>query len=142
MNSESENLKKKYRRKNFLIRKKYLEYVPVLFITNLSTLLLITIDGIFVGNYIGSAALAAVDMFTPVAVLISAYIALIAHGIADNFADALVGNDPMQKQYNAKAIKFIVLISAIILLIVQVPITRLIYMIQLQSYILWQKHMQ
>ena len=52
----------KYRRKNSLIRMKYLEYVPVLFITNLSSLLLITLDGIFVGNYIGSVALAAVDM--------------------------------------------------------------------------------
>lgn len=75
---------------------------------------------------IGSEALAAVDMFTPVAVLISAYIALIAHGIADNFADALVGNDPMERQYNAKAIKFVVLVSIIILSFIQVPITRII----------------
>ena len=126
MNSDSENLKKRFKRTNSLIRKKYLEYVPVLFITNLSSLLLITIDGIFVGNYIGSEALAAVDMFTPIAVLISAYIALSAHGIADSFADALIGNDPMEKQYNAKAIKFVVVVSVIILAFIQAPITRFI----------------
>ena len=120
----------KFKRKNSLIRMKYLEYVPVLFITNLASLLLITIDGIFVGNYIGSTALAAVDMFTPIEVLLSAYIALIAHGIADNFADALVGNDSMKKIYIAKAIKFVILFSIIILLIIQVPIAYTI----LKSY--------
>lgn len=120
----------KFKRKNSLIRMKYLEYVPVLFITNLASLLLITIDGLFVGNYIGSTALAAVDMFTPIEVLLSAYIALIAHGIADNFADALVGNDSMKKIYIAKAIKFVILFSIIILLIIQVPIAYTI----LKSY--------
>ena len=120
----------KYRRKNSLIRTKYLEYVPVLLVTNIASLLLITIDGIFVGNYIGSIALAAVDMFTPIEVLLSSYIALIAHGIADNFADALVSGDSMKKIYIAKAIKFVIFLSIIVLLIIQVPIAYTI----LKSY--------
>ena len=120
------DLKTKYRRKDILIRKKYLEYVPILFITNVSTMLLTTVDGIVVGNYMGGVALAAVNLFTPVAVLLSAYIAIIAHGIADSFADALVGNNPIESIYNSQAIKKVLLYSIIVLSIIQIPIAHFI----------------
>lgn len=105
---------------------KYLEYVPILFMTNFSTLLLMSVDGIVVGNYMGGLALAAVNMFTPISILLSAYIAIISHGIADSFADALVGNNPIDRLYNGKAIKFVILVSLIILSIIQIPIAHFI----------------
>lgn len=120
------NIKTKYKRKNSLIRMKYLEYVPILFITNMSTLLIMTVDGIVVGNYMGGMALAAVNMFNPVAVLLSAYMAIIAHGIADCFADALVSNNPIEKIHNCQATKFVIVVSAIVLSIIQIPIAHFI----------------
>ena len=117
-------IKSRFKRTDSLIRMKYLEYVPVLFITNLSTLLLVSVDGIVVGNFIGDIALEAVNMFVPIEVLFSAYIAIIAHGIADCFADAMVGDNPIERIYNGKATKFVIIISIIFLIIIQVPITH------------------
>lgn len=125
-NSIDKDLKTKYRRKDSLIRKKYWEYVPVLLITNLSTLLFTAVDGIVVGRYMGGLALAAVNLFNPVAVFLSAYIAVISHGIADSFADALVGNNSIESIYNSKAIKFVILYSVIVLSIIQGPIAHFI----------------
>lgn len=121
---ENNSVLKKFRRKNTLIRMKYLEYVPILVISNLSTFLLVTVDGLVVGNFMGSMALAAVNMFNPLAVLLSAYIAIIAHGIADSFADAMVENDTKRIHHNRQAIKFVIVASVIILSIVQVPIVH------------------
>ncbi len=117
-------IKSRFKRTDSLIRMKYLEYVPVLFITNLSTLLLVSVDGIVVGNFIGDMALEAVNLFVPIEVLFSAYIAIIAHGIADCFADAMVGDNPIERLYNGKATKFVIIISVIFLIIIQVPITH------------------
>lgn len=119
-------IKSRFKRTDSLIRMKYLEYVPVLFITNLSTLLLVSVDGIVVGNFIGDMALEAVNLFVPIEVLFSAYIAIIAHGIADCFADAMVGDNPIERLYNGKATKFVIIISVIFLIIIQVPITHFI----------------
>ncbi len=119
-------IKSRFKRTDSLIRMKYLEYVPVLFITNLSTLLLVSVDGIVVGNFIGDMALEAVNLFVPIEVLFSAYIAIIAHGIADCFADAMVGDNPIERLYNGKATKFVIIISVIFLMIIQVPITHFI----------------
>ena len=125
-NNIDKDLKTKYGRKDSLIRKKYWEYVPILFITNLSTMLLTTVDGIIAGNYMGGMALAAINLFNPIAVLLSAYIAIISHGISDSFADALVSNNPIESIYNSKAIKFVIFYSIIILSIFQFPISYFI----------------
>lgn len=126
INEENIIFKLKFRRKDFLIRKKYLEYIPVLFFTNLSTLLLMTVDGIVVGNFLGGLALAAVSMFTPIAVFFNAYIAIIAHGIADSFADAMVGTNSLERLYNGRAIKFVILVSTIVLLIIEFPVAHIV----------------
>lgn len=122
----NDEIKNRFKRTNTLIRMKYLEYVPVLFITNLSTLLLVSVDGLMVGNFVGDMALEAVNIFVPIEVLFSAYIAIIAHGIADSFADAMIGTNPIERLYNGKAMKFVILVSVVFLIIIQVPITHLI----------------
>ena len=57
------DLNSKYKRKDSLIRLKLLEYIPILVISNLSTLLILTVDGIVVGNFVGSEALAEYKYF-------------------------------------------------------------------------------
>lgn len=105
---------------------KYLEFVPILFVTNLSTLLLTTIDGLVVGNLMGAEALAAINMFTPVIVLLSAYIAVIVNGIADGYSDILVKNNPTDINHCKKAVLVVVIVSAIVLSIIQMPIAHVV----------------
>ena len=133
----NDEIKTRFKRTDTLIRMKYLEYVPILFITNLSTLLLVSIDGLMVGNFVGDMALEAVNIFVPIEVLFSAYIAIIAHGIADSFADAMIGTNPIERLYNGKAMKFVILVSVVFLIIIQVPITHLIihsYNLRISSF--------
>ncbi len=133
----NDEIKTRFKRTDTLIRMKYLEYVPILFITNLSTLLLVSVDGLMVGNFVGDMALEAVNIFVPIEVLFSAYIAIIAHGIADSFADAMIGTNPIERLYNGKAMKFVILVSVVFLIIIQVPITHLIihsYNLRISSF--------
>lgn len=53
MNNKRNEIENKYKRKNSLIRFKLLEYIPILVISNLSTLLILSVDSIVVGNYVG-----------------------------------------------------------------------------------------
>ena len=110
--SDRKNIEEKYKRKNSLIRMKYLEFVPILFVTNMSTLLLTTIDGLVVGNLMGADALAAINMFNPVVVLLSAYIAVIVNGIADGYSDILVKNNHTDISHCKKAVVVVVIVSA------------------------------
>lgn len=123
---DKNNIENQYRRKNSLIRMKYFEYIPVLFVMNLSTLLLMSVDGLVVGNFMGPDALAAVNLFAPVSVLLSAYIAIIVNGIADGYSGILVKNNPEEINHSKKAVVAVIILSILVLVIVQVPITHLI----------------
>ena len=61
----TEDLEKRFSRDGSLTRKKLFEYIPAMVITNLSTLLLISVDGLVLGNFVGSDALSAVNIFYP-----------------------------------------------------------------------------
>lgn len=127
VNSNSKNdIEEKYKRKNSLIRIKYLEYIPILYIMNLSTFLLMAVDGLVVGNLMGSNALAAVNMFAPISVLLSAYIAIIVNGIADGYSGILVENNREKISQSKKAVLIVVVVSALVLSIIQIPIAYLI----------------
>ncbi|MBR0038674.1 MAG: MATE family efflux transporter [Lachnospiraceae bacterium] len=127
MNNDSQNnIEKKYKRKDSLIRMKYFEYIPVLYIMNLSTLLLMAVDGLVVGNLMGPDALAAVNVFAPISVLLSAYIAIIVNGIADGYSGTLVENNREKINHSKKAVLVVVVVSALVLSLIQIPIAHLI----------------
>lgn len=50
LESQRQKILKRFKRTDSLVTKKLLAYIPVMIFTNLSTLLLISIDGIVVGN--------------------------------------------------------------------------------------------
>ena len=54
----SEGLER-FRRNDSLVHRKLLSYLPFMIATNLATLLLSTVDGVVVGNLVGSEALSA-----------------------------------------------------------------------------------
>ena len=53
----------RYRRDGSLTDKKLREYIPIMVVNNLSVLLLVSVDGLVLGNLVGKSALAAVNIF-------------------------------------------------------------------------------
>ena len=111
-----------YRRRGGLTRRKLKEYIPVMIITNLSLLLITSVDGIVVGNFVGKEALSSVNIFFPVLVLTGAFSALTASGIATSISTAMGRNDTDELE-RIKAYSFrIMIMMAIIVGAVQLPI--------------------
>lgn len=75
---ERAQIKQRFKRTGGLTRKKLIEYIPAMLITNFSTLLLISVDGLVVGNLVGGKALSAVNIFSPATLLIGVISAMIA----------------------------------------------------------------
>ena len=125
-NKDKKNIENQYKRKDSLIRMKYFEYIPILYIMNLSTLLLMAVDGLVVGNFMGPNALAAVNMFAPISVLLSAYIAIVVNGIADGHSGILVNNNREEINHSKKAVLVVIILSILVLSIIQIPITHVI----------------
>lgn len=70
-----------FKRNGSLMRRKLLEYLPAMMITNLSNLLLISVDGLVVGNFLGKDAFASVNVFGPVSTFIGA-VTCLANGVS------------------------------------------------------------
>lgn len=116
------DIEKKYKRKNSLIRLKLIDYIPILVISNISTLLILTVDGIVVGNYVGAEALAAVQIFYPVTVLLGVFSAIISNGTAQCLSAGIVKHDYENLKYIKAAILKVIFISVIFVAIIQIPI--------------------
>ena len=125
MTSEMENniLEiERYRRKDNLIRRKLSEYVPVMIVTNISLLLINTVDKIIAGNYVGAEAMNSISIFFPVLLVTSAFSAIVGNGIATSLSNAMGDNDT-ENIARIKGISLrIMILSAIITSIVQIPI--------------------
>ena len=82
-----------YRRRGDLTGRKLMEYLPAMLITNLSTLLLASVDSIVAGNLVGSDALSSINIFYPVLVVIAAISMVASSGIATSLSTAMGKND-------------------------------------------------
>lgn len=119
-------LLKEYRRDGSLMRRKLLEYLPAMMITNISNLLLVTVDGVVVGNFLGKDAFASVNVFGPVNSFIGALTALVAMGIATSLSTA-IGSNRQDEINRARGASFhFMLVMAIFVSLVQIPIVYLI----------------
>ena len=116
----------KFKRKKDLIRLKMLEYVPALLISNISTLIILSADGIVVGNFLGSNALASVNIFYPVTVLLGAISAIVSTGTATCLSTYMVKNDLESLSYKKSAIKFAVIITMILVVAIEIPLVEVI----------------
>ena len=111
-----------YRRRGGLTRHKLREYIPIMIITNLSLLLITSVDGIVVGNFVGQDALSSVNIFFPVLVLTGAFSVLTASGIATSISTAMGRNDTDELEH-IKACSFrIMIMMALLVSIFQIPI--------------------
>ena len=97
-------IEKKYKLNDNLIRIKLLQYIPVLVISQLSTMLILSVDGIIVSNYVGQEALAAVQIFHPVTAFLGVFTAIISNGTAHCLSARIVKNDFENLKYVKAAI--------------------------------------
>ena len=111
-----------------LIVNKILEYLPAMFITNLSTLMLISADGIVVGNFIDDMdlSLSAISVFYPASLLISVFTTLLAFGISTNLSTCIGYHDYEKLNYVKNATKVLLVISFFVVAIIQIPIVLII----------------
>ncbi|MBR0410475.1 MAG: hypothetical protein IJI25_05670 [Eubacterium sp.] len=106
--------------------KKLLAYIPVMILTNLSTLLLICVDGIVVGNLLGHDALSSVNIFYPSFIMIGVVSDWVAAGIS-TVLSVCMGENNQPEILSAKlASKRIMLIAALFVSLIQIPIVTLI----------------
>lgn len=93
MSDMNDNLLNKYRRVGDLSLFKFREYLPMMLLTNMSTLLLITVDGLVVGNLAGEDALSAVSVFSPLSILIGVLAVLTSCGISTGLSTTIGSNE-------------------------------------------------
>ena len=116
----------KFNSKNSLISEKLLEYIPAMLLTSISSLLLVSVDGLIVGNLIDEDALSSVTIFTPVTFFISTFSILLSTGVA-NTLSTYIGQLNYDKLLHIKqSVKFLLFVTFIVTCIVQIPIVNLI----------------
>ena len=120
------NIDNRFMRTGSLTRRKLLEYIPTLIMTNLSTLLLLSVDGLVVGNLVGSDALSAVNILSPASFFVGTISVLIANGASTCLSTRMGENDRENILYAKSAVKRLMITFAVLVAIVQIPIVFLI----------------
>jgi len=115
----------RFRRNSDLMQRKIIEYLPAMTATNLSTLLLVNVDTLVVGNFSGKDAFVSVSIFNPMTIVIGVLSVLTALGIGTSLSTAMGSNDRNQiNRIKGTSVRLIVLMAAVIS-VVQIPVVWL-----------------
>lgn len=115
-----------FQRTGGLTSRKLREYIPAMMLTNLSVLLLISVDGLVVGNFEGTDALSSVNIFYPIMMLTGAVSTLVGSGIATSLSTSMGRNDPDNiDRVRALSLR-IMIIMAVFVGIFQIPVVWLV----------------
>lgn len=123
---DNNNGSAKYRRMGALSARKLREYIPAMIMTNLSTLLLLTVDGIVAGNLVGQDALASINIFLPASILTGSAGMLASTGISISLSTAMGKNDQSELDRVKGISLHAMLISAAAVSVVQIPVVWLV----------------
>ena len=122
MDRNTESGVNKYRRRDDLTRHKLREYIPAMIMTNLSTLLLLSVDGIVAGNLVGADALSSINVFYPIGVFTGALSDLTGIGIATSISMAMGKNDASEIDRVKGASFRIMIMMAAFVAVFQIPV--------------------
>lgn len=109
-----------------LTKRKLLQFFPAMLITNISTLLLITVDGLVVGNFCGSNALSSVSIFQPATVAIGAISVLLSSGAATRLSEGMGKIDIQGLLKTRSTLRIIMILTALFVSLAQIPLVYLI----------------
>ncbi len=115
-------IENRYKLKGDLTLKKMWRFLPFMIMTNLSNLLLVSVDGLVVGNFVGADALSAVSIFNPIIITIGVFSALLSSGISTYLSVCMGGNDAEEIARVKHASVVMTIVSAILVGIIQIPI--------------------
>ncbi len=119
---DDSKIEKKYRLSKDFTFSKLLEYLPPMIATNISTLLLITVDGIVAGNFVGEDALSAISIFGPVDTFIGAITAIVSTGASTVLGSRIGEVDTERIMQAKKAVKFLSILVPLLLSVIQIPL--------------------
>ena len=117
-----QELQERYTLKGNLTLKKVYKYLPFLVMTNLSNLLLVSVDGLVVGNFVGQDALSSINIFYPIITVIGVMSSLVATGIGTSLSICMGESNQAGISRLKHAAKILMFVSSIIVAIVQVPV--------------------
>ena len=115
-------IEERFQRDGSLTARKLREYVPTMLANNLSVLLLLTVDGLVLGNLVGPEALSAVNIFYPAAILIGVTSALVSCGAATSIATAMGKSDYDALRRAKSATKRVMVVAALVMSVLQIPL--------------------
>ena len=139
---EGNSLQERYQISGELTKKKLMKFLPFMIMTNLSNLLLVSVDGLVVGNFEGMDALSSVNVFYPIITVIGVLSAFISNGIATSLSVSMGESDQKTLLRLKDASNKIMIVFAVLIGLVQIPITYILirsYGLSDQMYTLtWQ----
>jgi Na+-driven multidrug efflux pump len=115
-----------FRRMGDLSMRKLREYIPAMLMTNLSTLLLVTVDGVVAGNLVGKDALASINIFAPVSILVGSLSMLVSSGISISISTAMGKNDPEELDRVKGVSLRVMILTAAAASVLQIPLVWMI----------------
>ena len=116
------DIEERFKRTGSLTLRKLLEYIPALLMTNIATLLLVSVDGLVVGNLVSSEALSAVNILNPAVLAVGVVSVLIANGAATSLSTRMGENNRERILFAKSAVKQLMIAAAIFVAIVQIPL--------------------
>lgn len=115
-------IKSQVRQNNNLFQRKFLEFLPIMTISNLSTLFLLVTDDVVVANLVGEEGLSAVNILNPFVQFVTVIVSIIAVGtsITDTKYMGSLDEDSLGK--SKRASRLLMTVSFFIIAVVQIPI--------------------
>ncbi len=124
--TEEYDIEERFKRTDTLTRRKLLEYIPVMILTNMSVFVLSTIDSLVAGNLVGSDALASVQIFIPAVMVLSVFSMLVSSGAGTSMSTCMGKNDVEAIRRTKNAVRTTMILAAAIVAVVQFPIIHII----------------
>ncbi|MCR4845446.1 MAG: polysaccharide biosynthesis C-terminal domain-containing protein [Eubacterium sp.] len=122
MDNKNVKILNAYERNGKLTLLKLKEYLPAMIVTNLSALLLITVDGIVVGNFAGEKAFSSVSLFSPITLIIGVISTLVSIGISTCMSTSMGGNDKSDINRVKGASFWLMIYMTIFVAVAQIPV--------------------
>ena len=108
-----------------LLKRKLLGFLPFMLLTNLSLLLITSVDGVVVGNLVGADALSSVNIVLPITSMLGVASALIASGIGTTLSTGMGENHFEDLRYQKKVAKTLTLLSVLGLCVLEFPVAAI-----------------
>lgn len=118
---------KNFLQNNNLVMRKMRDYLPTMILTNLSTFLIVSVDGLVVGNFVGASGLAAVNIVYPLILFIGTFSTLLTNGVSVNMMYNMGRNDKEAYNKTLCATSRLMKTGSVLLSILQIPLAFLIF---------------